>query len=177
MYQKNWAWGLNACMALSHIVQHRISALSDHFFIFLFHFLKDFFLCHEQSTLLIHKGIAQIPSSSLFLISSVWMFYSTPSHSGGRGAMWRLLLSAPAGPGSAMIQALNSPQLLCSQLATLRNGQTSSTRVWATLIPTNLTIQLLLPRFWSDIILCTEGIRNALVLQCVLPETSVESTF
>lgn len=156
MYPENWAWSLNALMALSHFVQHGISALSDHFFIFLFHLFKDFFLCHEQSTLPIHKGIAQIPSSSLFLISFVWMFYSTPSHSGERGAMWRLLLSTPAGPGSAMI----SPILLCSQLATLRNGQASSTRMQATLIPTNLTPQLLLPRFCSDIILCTEGIRN-----------------
>lgn len=177
MYQRNWAWGLNACMALSHFVQHGVSSLSDLFFIFLFHFLKDFFLCHEQSTLLIHKGITQIPSSSLFLISSVWMFYSTPSHSGERGAIWRFLLSTPAGPGSAMIQALNSPLLLCSQLATLGNGQASSTRMSATLIPTNLTTQLLLPRFWPDIILCTESIRNPLVLQSVLPETFVESTF
>lgn len=142
-----------------------------------FSFFFNFFLCHEQSTLLSHKGIAQIPSSSLFLIWFAWVFYSTPSHSGERGATWRLLLSTPAGLGSAMIQALNSPLLLCSQLATLRNGQASSTRMGATLIPTNLITQLLLPRFCLDIFLCTEGIRNALVLQSVLPETFVESTF
>lgn len=181
MYQKNWAWGLNAHMALSHFVQHRISALSDHFFIFLFHFLRFLFVSWAKYTA---HSWGDCSNPKFFFISDfiAWMFYSTPSHSGRqnepkRSHVRRLLLSTPAGPGSAMIQALNSPLLLCSQLASLRNGQASSTRMWTTLIPTKLTTQLLLPRFCLDIILCTVGIKNALVLQSVLPQTSVKKYF
>lgn len=121
---------------------------SSHFF----SFFKISFCVLKKHTLLIPKGDCSNPKFSFISDFIVWMVSSIPSHSGWRGTAFTLQLALE----QLMSQHVNSPLLLCSQLASLGNGQASSTSWWATLTPTDLTTQLPLTRFCLETILGRE---------------------